>query len=265
MGRYRHKIDWDASLALGVKHIDMERRHLVALTNSLHDILHRSRFDEDAAAIVVGNVAIHMPLYFDEEEEVLAAVRAPGLDQHRTVHRKAIDVFTRLRNNYDHLPATQNAADIHGFLAKWLIHHEAKENEVARAAIPKAGLEGLIRPPFSFDDDEAGMVYSPDWLLQAESAPVLVRNDRPALPWRDQSTFDPGPLFARPADSPRHRRAGTGNHGGFVPPTLPRDGRPPRYARLPQATAAARRAPPPRRYSDEAMMRELFVRLGVPD
>lgn len=264
MGRYQRKIDWDASLALGVKHIDMERRHLVALTNSLHEVLHRSRFDEDAAAIVVGNVAIHMPVYFDQEEEVLAAVRAPGLAQHRSVHRAAIDVFTRLRNHYDHLPATQNAVEIHGFLVKWLIHHEAREVEAARAAIPKAGLEGLIRPQFSFDDDEAGVVYSPDWLLNPESAPVVVGNDRPASPWWDDGTFDPDLLFDRPADAAGVRRAGRGNHGGFVPPALPRDGRPPLRARLPLPGGPPRRALS-RRYSDEAMMRELFVRLGVPD
>lgn len=262
MGRYQQKIDWDPSLALGVKHIDLERRHLVALTNSLHDILHRSRFNEDAAAIVVGNVAIHMPHYFDQEEEVLAAVGAPGLEQHRSIHRAAIDVYTRLHTNYDHLPATQNAAEIHGFLVKWLIHHEARETEVARPAIPRAGLEGVIRPPFSFDDDDAGMVYSPDWLLHPESAPVLARHDRLVAPWWDDGTFDPGPLHGRPADT---ARAGKGNYGGFLPPVPPADGRPPRRARLPRRGSGPARRTRELRCSDDAMMRDLFARLGVPD
>jgi len=70
----------------------------------------------------------HTRTHFGEEERLMEAAGYDDLAAHRQSHRIMAEHVRALERTYDHDPSTVAAAELHGFLSDWLVHHIRSED-----------------------------------------------------------------------------------------------------------------------------------------
>ena len=138
---------WQAPFATGFADIDAQHRQLVAEINQL--ALRLAATDPevdplppDCLARLLDYAAVH----FATEERLWARWLGadPRVEDHRRRHGRFIETIGKLRDRVGQVPAVDGAAELLGFLTRWLARHILREDhDLARRVRARQGSQGL--------------------------------------------------------------------------------------------------------------------------
>lgn len=118
---------WSDDLSVGIPRLDDHHRRLIDLLNRLDAAV----AVEHAPLItgqVLGELVRYVYYHFGEEERLMEAAGYDDLDAHRQSHRIMAEHVRSLECAFDRDPGSVAAAQLHAFLADWLIHHIKNED-----------------------------------------------------------------------------------------------------------------------------------------
>ncbi|WP_146002789.1 bacteriohemerythrin [Telmatospirillum siberiense] len=139
-------LEWQESFGVGIKALDDDHKHLISLINELHAAKDGAG-DTSGAASIVGRLADHLRRHFLREEEYLAKIGYPDIEQHRDSHAQTlerIESFAALAlagSTGEALPR-----QILDFMKAWFLNHVICSDLKLR---PYFFAKGLIDSPFS--------------------------------------------------------------------------------------------------------------------
>lgn len=83
-------LPWDASLSVNVPELDEQHRAFIGVLNDLHDVLMEGQLQEVFAARgrALAGIERYIDTHFRAEEEYLAGIGYPLLDEHRRLHER---------------------------------------------------------------------------------------------------------------------------------------------------------------------------------
>lgn len=120
-------VEWSEELSLNNEDIDAQHKKLFALTNEL--INHS---DADAHSEIINETLYellqYVDVHFSDEEEMLAKINYPKLEEHRKIHRS----FTRKIAMFcqDVVKGKAHIAeDLLDYLTGWIIQHTSIEDQ----------------------------------------------------------------------------------------------------------------------------------------
>jgi hemerythrin len=120
-------IQWTEDMSVGVDRLDDHHRRLIDLTNQLGAAIAASDTVQVTGA-VLGELIRYVYYHFGEEERLMEAVGYADLPTHRQHHRAMAEHVRRLESRYDGDPGAVLTADLHAYLADWLINHIRSED-----------------------------------------------------------------------------------------------------------------------------------------
>jgi methyl-accepting chemotaxis protein len=114
-------LEWNSSLI--VHHPDIDRQHLemVVLLNLLNEAVreHRSR---QLVGSLLDDLLVHTRHHFASEEQIMASLGCPGLDDHCAMHRtldaQLVDVRAGFQNSGGAI-----SLDLLDYLKNWFVTH----------------------------------------------------------------------------------------------------------------------------------------------
>lgn len=120
-------ITWHPEMSVGVDHLDGHHRRLIELVNQLGAAVGTDT-SREVTGMVLGELIRYVYYHFGEEERLMEAAGYQDLAAHRQSHRVMAEHVRALEQAYDRDPSTVVAAELHGFLADWLVHHIRSED-----------------------------------------------------------------------------------------------------------------------------------------
>jgi hemerythrin-like metal-binding protein len=83
-------VRWDSSWSVGVPELDEQHRAFVQVLDELHDVLMAGDFHEvlEARDRALDGIERYVWTHFSTEEQYMAGIGYPGLDQHRQLHEQ---------------------------------------------------------------------------------------------------------------------------------------------------------------------------------
>jgi len=105
----------------GIKDIDSQHQHLVALINSLHDSLQKGK-DRATLAAVLGELLDYTHTHFGYEETLMEKLNYPGYTDHKEKHDILINEVEDLASDF-HNSNRDLSMDVFNFLIDWLVDH----------------------------------------------------------------------------------------------------------------------------------------------
>ncbi len=140
-------LEWSPDFELGHGGIDDQHRQLVELTNALRMCMGRC-IGRDELGQVLASLAQHTDAHFSEEEQLMAQLGYPGLDEHRANHlafsRRVRDAHQR---HHDGELIEFSSLRV---IQAWLVEHmERADREFGRflaaESRPRGGVARLLR------------------------------------------------------------------------------------------------------------------------
>ena len=113
--------EWADDMSIDGGPIDADHQHLVRLVNELHTATSQGRGHEVVGRILEELIAYTVD-HLQREERQMAAVRFPGLEQHKQRHADFIASLDRLQQRYEAGQITV-AASLSAVLRDWLSLH----------------------------------------------------------------------------------------------------------------------------------------------
>jgi len=120
-------VTWTSSLSVGIDHLDDHHRRLIELLNQLGGAVTLGD-SRQVTGMVLGELIRYVFYHFGEEERLMEEAGYSDLDAHRQSHRIMADHVRSLEKAYDRDPSAVVAAELHTFLADWLVHHITAED-----------------------------------------------------------------------------------------------------------------------------------------
>lgn len=127
-------IQWTEELSVGVPRLDEHHRRLIELTNLLGTAI-AAGDTETVTGAVLGELVRYVYYHFGEEERLMEAAGYADLAIHRQHHKAMAEHVRGLEERYDRDPGAVMTADLHSFLADWLINHIRSEDLRYRAVL----------------------------------------------------------------------------------------------------------------------------------
>lgn len=127
-------IEWTEDLSVGVTRLDEHHRRLIDLTNQL-GVAIAAGDTERTTGSVLGELIRYVYYHFGEEERLMEAAGYGALDSHRRHHRAMAEHVRGLEEKFDRDPGAVITAELHSFLADWLLNHIRSEDMLYRAAL----------------------------------------------------------------------------------------------------------------------------------
>jgi len=84
------KIPWDKRYQLGIEMIDTQHKKLFDLVNRLYD-LEDSKNVKEELRVILYEFNMYMQIHFEDEEEYMASIDYPDLQEHKKLHKDIID------------------------------------------------------------------------------------------------------------------------------------------------------------------------------
>lgn len=127
-------IQWTRELSVGVEQLDDHHRRLIDLTNQLGAAI-AARDTEHVTGAVLGELIRYVYYHFGEEERLMEEAGYAELAAHRQHHRAMAEHVRGLEDRYNNDPGAVICADLHCFLADWLVNHIRSEDMQYKAAL----------------------------------------------------------------------------------------------------------------------------------
>lgn len=127
-------IQWTEELSVGVPRLDDHHRRLIELTNQL-GLAIAAGDTEQVTGSVLGELIRYVYYHFGEEERLMEQAAYVGLADHRQHHRAMAEHVRGLEERFDADPGAVLTADLHSFLADWLVNHIRSEDMRYRAIL----------------------------------------------------------------------------------------------------------------------------------
>lgn len=126
-GRRMAIVLWNQDMSVGIDHLDDHHRRLIELLNQLGAAVSAGN-SRDVTGLVLGELIRYVYYHFGEEERLMEAAGYDDLAAHRQSHRIMAEHVRGLESAYDRDPSAVVAAELHGFLSDWLVHHIRSED-----------------------------------------------------------------------------------------------------------------------------------------
>ena len=117
------KIEWDKSLATGIKSIDYEHKMLIERLNAVIEAIDNSQ-GEGAIAKTLDFLLDYTNFHFSNEEKFISGHGYPGLELQQKQHKEFKEYINQLILDFQQDGAVKEIADrIRDFLFTWLVNH----------------------------------------------------------------------------------------------------------------------------------------------
>lgn len=120
-------IQWTEDMSVGVGRLDDHHRRLIELTNQLGAAI-AAGDTEQVTGTVLGELIRYVYYHFGEEERLMEEAGYADLPSHRQHHRAMAEHVRGLEERFDRDPGAVMTADLHSFLAGWLVNHIRSED-----------------------------------------------------------------------------------------------------------------------------------------
>jgi hemerythrin-like metal-binding protein len=117
-------IQWNESrMATGVGSIDDQHRELIKMINKLHRACLEGAGKEELRGMM-GFLGEYVGTHFRHEEQLMEQHRCPSRNANRTAHRKFLENFAHLNQQFEaHGPTTSLLLDLRSLVGDWLTTH----------------------------------------------------------------------------------------------------------------------------------------------
>lgn len=117
------KFEWSESLSTGVPMIDTQHKELIAATNEIGEAIARGN-GTTAIKKLLSFLKFYAEWHFGSEENCAAKHQCPIAATNQAAHRKFIDTFGKLHDQYRQSDASEEVAQkIYDELSEWLVSH----------------------------------------------------------------------------------------------------------------------------------------------
>lgn len=116
--------EWNPSMSVGVAEFDNHHQKLISYINQLHDAMKEGK-GKNIITDLLKNLYDYTVFHFSKEEEKLASINYPKLDEQKTAHKAFIDKV----NEYYKRSSEGDlflSVEILDFLSNWLKNHILK-------------------------------------------------------------------------------------------------------------------------------------------
>lgn len=127
-------IQWTEDMSVGVAQLDDHHRRLIELTNQLGAAIAADNTEQVTGA-VLGELIRYVYYHFGEEERLMEEASYAELSDHRRHHRAMAEHVRGLEERYNNDPGAVITADLHHFLAEWLVNHIRHEDRRYKTAL----------------------------------------------------------------------------------------------------------------------------------
>lgn len=115
------RIDWNASLSVGVESVDEQHKKLIALINRLDDVVAAGK-ERETLAQVFKEVIHYTGYHFSTEERFMEQTRFAGTVAHKTEHQRFVDKVFALHRDFI-AGKVMITMEITSFLKDWVAGH----------------------------------------------------------------------------------------------------------------------------------------------
>ncbi len=117
------KFEWSESLSTGVPMIDTQHKELIVATNEIGEAIERGN-GTTAIKKLLSFLKFYAEWHFGNEEACAAKHQCPIAGTNQAAHRKFIDTFGKLHDQYRQSDASEEVAKkIYDELSEWLVSH----------------------------------------------------------------------------------------------------------------------------------------------
>lgn len=149
-------MQWLDDYNIGVSNIDQQHKKLTNTLNRLQDSLTTTYIDKQMATTLKFMVS-YTQHHFSEEEELMASIGYPDIDQHKTLHKHLINdvrgILLKLKKKEQ-----INANELIDFLINWLKDHIIDEDIKIGNYIRKLKNKGAPAKHFSYKSIQEKLV-----------------------------------------------------------------------------------------------------------
>lgn len=132
-------IHWTEELSVGVARLDEHHRRLIDLINQLGAAI-AAGDTQQATGAALGELIRYVYYHFGEEERLMEEAGYADLPTHRQHHRAMAEHVRGLEEMFDRDPGAVVTAELHGFLADWLMNHIRSEDLRYRPALTQVAV-----------------------------------------------------------------------------------------------------------------------------
>ena len=132
-------ITWRDTMATGAPVLDADHQQFVKIVNAME-----AAIAADRLAIINPTFDLlfnYMSEHFAREEKILAAIKFPGLAQHRQMHQELEDTARTLSAHFkaavEPTSRKDRANTVLAFLQQWLLQHILQEDQKMKPYLPK--------------------------------------------------------------------------------------------------------------------------------
>jgi len=124
-------VQWDDSLAIGVKVIDTQHKELFRIINSFSERIGQ----EDPSftlQVVLDSLKNYAHYHFTTEEKLLEKNRCPISSRHQGMHAAFAGIVAKYEERQDSIDR-EGLLELQKFLVDWLVTHIKKQDQPLRA------------------------------------------------------------------------------------------------------------------------------------
>lgn len=114
---------WDDKYSVKNEHIDEQHKRLFIIAKKAAELLHKQVDSSEIKAMLV-ELFNYMKFHFHDEEEYMASINYPHLEEHREIHKDIVFKMSHLIQNIQYDFKKKLAIITHD----WLIEHIMKED-----------------------------------------------------------------------------------------------------------------------------------------
>jgi hemerythrin-like metal-binding protein len=119
-------IKWRDSYSVGVEKFDEEHKVLLELINEMFIVV-RDHKTVDHLEVMINKLIKYTKEHFSDEEEGMAEINYPHLDDHKQIHAKLLSEVTAYKKRIKHNDE-EAIQGFYVFLRDWLMTHIVEED-----------------------------------------------------------------------------------------------------------------------------------------
>ncbi len=114
-------INWNDSLSVNIKEIDVQHQRLISIVNELHDAMKSGKSKEILGKIFIG-LQQYVATHFATEEKYMSQFNYPDYNAHKIEHTKLTQKVVELQKKFENGDPVLTL-ELMNFLKNWLQQH----------------------------------------------------------------------------------------------------------------------------------------------